>query len=50
MCYYHTHTLALTTLSQAYMYLSPPELPECAPLSSLQGSLACSPVPLSHVR
>ena len=48
--FYHTHTLALTTLSQAHTYLSPPELPECTPLSSLQGSLACPPVPLSHVR
>ena len=50
MGFYHTHTLTLTTLSQAYMYLSPPELPECTPLGSLQGSLACPPVPLSHVR
>ena len=50
MGFYHTHALALTTLSQAYTYLSPPELPECASLGSLQGSLACPPVPLSHVR
>ena len=45
----HTHTRS-NHAQHTRMYLSPPELPECAPLGSLQGSLACPSVPLSHVR
>ena len=45
----HTHSRS-NHAQHTCMYLSPPELPECTPLGSLQGSLACPPVPLSHVR